>query len=235
MDGSFFFKSDGNNLQGLCSTYVEDILQLGYKSFIEDTKVTKQTLKWNPRQFTRIRFTGIDIGKIQYSYIIHQEEYISNLAPTNLTASFPDFCSLDARITWSILSRPDVSCAVAKFAQITKDMFNKQHTEYIKSIKETVKYFLNSKEVVLQYPKLDEGSMRIQVNYSDAFFGDNKDGRSQLGFIVFFTDKSNEYQPITWASYKSKRVTRSVLGHPYWLPPQTKLRILDNIHGPSLP
>ena len=40
----------------------------------------------------------------------------------------------------------------------------------------------------------------------------NEDKSSQLGYFIFLSDKSKYCQPIFWSSYKSKRVTRSVLG-----------------------
>jgi hypothetical protein len=66
-------------------------------------------------------------------------------------------------------------------------------------------------DVVLKYPKLDKDSLHLRV-YADTSFASNRDDTSQLGFEIFLADKHDNCQPMVWPSYKSKRVTRSVLG-----------------------
>ena len=63
----------------------------------------------------------------------------------------------------------------------------------------------------LLYQKLDIATFKIKV-YADASFANNPDYSSQLGYIVLLTDDTNKAHVITYASYKSRRVTRSVLG-----------------------
>jgi hypothetical protein len=48
--------------------------------------------------------------------------------------------------------------------------------------------------------------------YVDTSFASNRDEISQLGFVIFLVDKHYQFQPDGVASYKEKRVTRSVLG-----------------------
>lgn len=47
--------------------------------------------------------------------------------------------------------------------------------------------------------------------YSDASYGRNIDLTSQVGYIIFLSDKCDKFQPLYWSSHKAKQVTRSVL------------------------
>ena len=62
----------------------------------------------------------------------------------------------------------------------------------------------------LKFPSLERDDVRI-VGYSDAAYANNRDLTSQLGRIILLMDKSNNAIPVSFKSYKSRRVTRSVL------------------------
>ena len=49
------------------------------------------------------------------------------------------------------------------------------------------------------------------VAYSDASFGNVKNGGSQGGYVVFITDAKNKACPLCWSSKRLKRVVRSTL------------------------
>lgn len=68
-----------------------------------------------------------------------------------------------------------------------------------------------SPNVFLRYPKLDKGSLKLQL-YAVASDGNNYEKESQLGYLIFLTDDSKSYQTLHWSSHKSKLVTRSALG-----------------------
>ncbi len=59
--------------------------------------------------------------------------------------------------------------------------------------------------------KLDSECLRIRA-FADASFATNHDHTSQLGHIVMLCDKQDNACIIHYASYKSSRVARSVLG-----------------------
>lgn len=60
-------------------------------------------------------------------------------------------------------------------------------------------------------PKLDPKSLRV-VRFSDASFAGNQGFTSQLGYLVFLSEKSDNIAPVILKSDKARRVTRSVLG-----------------------
>lgn len=51
-----------------------------------------------------------------------------------------------------------------------------------------------------------------RVEYSDGSLQTNQDGLSQVGYIIFISDKDNNANLIDYASNKSRRELRSVLG-----------------------
>ena len=65
-------------------------------------------------------------------------------------------------------------------------------------------------DVGLFFPKLDLGSVKI-VGYSDASFAGNKDFSSQPGMVALLVEKHNKACVVHYASWKCRRVTRSVL------------------------
>ena len=47
--------------------------------------------------------------------------------------------------------------------------------------------------------------------FSDASFGNVKNGGSQGGFIIFLSDETNSVTPLSWSSKRLKRVVRSTM------------------------
>jgi hypothetical protein len=115
------------------------------------------------------------------------------------------------KMQWLGHTSPDIACVTAKLAQITESIFNRERKDCIKQLNKTVSHVHKNPDVVLKCPKLNKDSLRLRV-YADASFASNWDATSQLGFVIFLADKHENCQPMVWASCKSKRVTRSVLG-----------------------
>ena len=73
----------------------------------------------------------------------------------------------------------------------------------------SIKY-ANENPVIMSYPKFDISTLRT-VGYSHVTFADNKDLTSRLDRIVLLAGTNGNAAPILFKSYKSRRVTRSVL------------------------
>ena len=74
-----------------------------------------------------------------------------------------------------------------------------------------MKYLKKTEENGIIIQKLDNPSLHLLV-YADASFANNSDLTSQLGYIILLADKFGKRNILHYASYKSRRVTRSVLG-----------------------
>ena len=96
-------------------------------------------------------------------------------------------------------------------AQVTEDLFNLDPKKHCKGLSSVVSNILTTTDQALKFSKLDHSRLRLQV-YSDASYGNNLDGSSQLGYIIFLADDKDKCQLLFWSSHKSKRVSRSVLG-----------------------
>ena len=92
-------------------------------------------------------------------------------------------------------------------AQVTEDSFSK---DSVKNINKVVTHIRKNHSLSLQYCPLDINSLRIQV-YSDAAFANSDKLKSQLGYIVLLTDKTDRCHILHFSSKKSQSVVRSVL------------------------
>ena len=79
----------------------------------------------------------------------------------------------------------------------------------IRKVNKTVQYVLEN-PCQVKFPKLSADSLP-NVGYKDARYTGNYDITSQLGRLVLLIDDYHAVAPISYTSYKSKRVSRSVL------------------------
>jgi hypothetical protein len=63
----------------------------------------------------------------------------------------------------------------------------------------------------LVYPRLDLPTLRLTV-YTDSSYANCEDLSSQIGFLIMLTDVSGKCAVLDYASKKSRRVVRSILG-----------------------
>ena len=92
---------------------------------------------------------------------------------------------------------------------MTEKIYNEGPLKHIKQLNKSIRY-ITTNPVSILIPKLDRGTLRI-IGYSDASFAGNTDLSSQLGRIILLSDDSNRVVPISFKSYKSRRIARSVL------------------------
>lgn len=81
----------------------------------------------------------------------------------------------------------------------------------MKIINGLIEHVKQNRNSALKYLKLDKYSTQLVVN-SDTSFTTNKNGPSKVWYLMFMTYKDKETSLIDYASNKSKRVVRSVLG-----------------------
>lgn len=126
-------------------------------------------------------------------------------------SSWADFRSLRAKLSWTTNYRPDISCSVAKLAQVTQETYKTETKVYFKNINNIIIHLTANSYITLKFAKLDRESLKLRV-YSDASYASNTEKSSQLRCIIFLMDKNNKCQPLHWQSYRAKRVACSVLG-----------------------
>jgi len=108
-------------------------------------------------------------------------------------------------MAWIVMTRPDVACAISMTARHTEETFSQTA---IKEVNAIVRYLRKTRDLSLNYPRLDVNTLRIAV-YADSSFNNRENARSQLGYIIILADASNKCCIIQYSSRKSRRVTRS--------------------------
>ena len=113
------------------------------------------------------------------------------------------------KLSWLAHTRLDLLFEISQLAQITLERFNTSARAHWKWLNTAIRHaHVNVSN--LQFPKIEHSSVCI-AGYSDAVFANNHDLESQLGRVILLMDDKNSAIPIAFKSYKSRKVTRSVL------------------------
>lgn len=86
---------------------------------------------YKDREWNNVKFAGQKIEKHVDMFLIHQKNYISKLNKLTYKCTWADFGSLQPKFSWTTNSIPDISCSVAKLAQIIEAMFAKGTKMYV--------------------------------------------------------------------------------------------------------
>jgi hypothetical protein len=105
-------------------------------------------------------------------------------------------------------TRPEVCYFANTSAQVTEHTFSPANVKSFNAVLENLRKTADRK---LFFQNLDINTLRI-VAYSDASFANRADLSSQLAFVIILSDASRKRNVINYRSYKSRRVTHSVLG-----------------------
>ena len=138
-----------------------------------------------------------------------QSFYLKELEELSHESDFSSFRSMRMKVAWLANTRPDLLFEISQLAQITQSMFEQDAKAFLKRLNGVIRY-AHKNVAHLKFPSLERDDVRI-VGYSDAAYANNRDLTSQLGRIILLMDKSNNAIPVSFKSYKSRRVTRSVL------------------------
>ena len=136
---------------------------------------------------------------------VSQPKQIDRLKFLPSNAHFDTYRSARASIAWLQQTRPDLCFAISSAARITENTFDKQA---IQSYNSAVDYLRQTRDLCLVYPQLDSNSLRLAC-YVDAGNCHKEDGKCQIGFIIFLTDKTDRCCVLQFSSRRSRRVARS--------------------------
>jgi hypothetical protein len=201
----FFFKLINGKLARLAGNYVDDTIACGNEEFRELSELTAKRFQSSPRKYPNLSFAGIDIDNSEDNYYLSQKSLVRKLKKLNLDCTFR---SARARLACILHTRPDVCVDVCMAAQVAeKELCFKDMAMLNAAISRVVK----NPDTGIRQQKLDIGSLRL-VAYSDYSFANSGDLTCQLGYMVCLVDKYKRCNIIHYSSYKSKRVTTSVLG-----------------------
>ena len=186
------------------------MLRAGKREFKKLSQITHKRFKTNGDEDLPLTFSGLHISRNNDGTLsVDQEYYNKKLEELDSPEDYSKFRSMRMRLAWMANTRPDMLLEISQIAQITLERFKQGAQAHWKRLNSAISYAHNN-VAHLKIPKLDLGTIRI-VGYSDASFANNHDLSSQLGRIILLVDDDDSAVPICFKSYKSRRVTRSVL------------------------
>lgn len=210
-DPAMYVKQGINgDILGLLAAYVDDILMAGDERFQEQTELTLRRFEAKRRLYDKAEFVGVTVSTSTGQprvLSLGQPVYADRLTLLPKDATFKAFASVRASAAWLTHTRPDLSCAVNKLAQISEQAFG---PDAVRSLNALIKRAKAGRDLALCYPALERGALRLRV-YADASFAGNPDLSSQLGFVILLCDTSGRSHVLSYGSRKCKRVVRSAM------------------------
>ena len=202
---------------GIIGIHVDDFLCAGENSFISSirSKLNKSFLL-DKEKVKCFRFLGLNLKTECNTISLDQNHYTDNISKINLTVFNDDKYSLNEneksilqtkirQLLWACKeTRPGISFDTSTLAS----SLNNATVSEIKLCNKIISKIKNNK-ITLKYKKL-ANNLKLFV-YTDASFGNLKDGGSEGGYLVFLLDESNNCNFITWQSKRLKRIPRSSL------------------------
>ena len=210
VDPSLYFSFRLGELVGINGTYVEDLLRAGDVEFRRKCQVTHEKYEISGDESVPLVFAGFTLSRnSDGSFSIDQNQYRKQLEYLDKSSTFSEFRSMRMKLGWLANTRPDLQFEISQLGQITRDRFRNNARVCVKRLNAAVRYVIDN-AASFKVRKLKRGGLRI-VGFSDVSYASNHDLTSQLGRMIVLMDKANNEIPISFKSYKSRRVTRSVL------------------------
>lgn len=207
-DGAVFVRRNGDEIEGITGSYVDDCLNAGNADFEQTTEKTLQRFESKPRVYDDFDFFGTQIRTIAPGkFSMTQRNYSNNLSFVDLGCTFEEFRRHRALFSWMTHTRPDISCYANRACQVSQKTFCKGK---IRELNKGIKIVKNTADQGLTFEPLDKQSIEMRV-YADASFATNDDLSSQIGYLVMICDKSNKCHIIDFSSKKSRRTVRSIM------------------------
>ena len=220
-DEGLFYVRQNNELIGILSCHVDDILW-GGTSVFEETIIWRICKiffisKYDSQAFQHL---GVHLeqgpdGSItvnQHSYAqsisaiqVRYNDVVNKDRPLNESEISILRCAI-GQLNWlACITRPDIAFDVSVASSSIKTA---TLADILKVNKIITK--VKSNECSIRFPKLDLSSIKI-ISYSDASFNNLPKAGSQGGHILFLADNKDNCCPIEWKSNRIKRVVRSAL------------------------
>lgn len=140
-------------------------------------------------------------------YNMSQTHYVNQLWTLAGDTTFTDFRRSRAILAWMVHSRSDLACAANKAAQVTENLFEKEH---ITKFNKAVRVAKTMRQEELAFKSLNQYTLHFHV-YADASFSSNEDLSLQLGYIILLCDSTGRCHVLDFTNKKVKRVVRSVM------------------------
>ncbi|XP_018008572.1 uncharacterized protein LOC108666247 [Hyalella azteca] len=222
LNSALFFYFKKGVLSGIICIHVDDFCWDG-EDFFRDTVINSLKDKFliGTTSHGSFKYIGVHLERDSAGGIgLSQDDYVRSLEEVKLEEKHKrsrsdvlsemekrDYRALVGQLNWiATQTRPDISFDVCELSSV----FDKARVDDLIRANKVVKK-VQSRSVVVQYPKLrDQNQLTIEC-YSDASFGNLKDGGSQGGHVIFIVDSDGKRCPVTWQYKRLRRVVKSTL------------------------
>ena len=220
LDKAVFMWKSRAEVQGVMILHVDDILYFGTKQFDQDVvQKFKETFKISREEHEAFKYLGVRFQQTEDKITLRQNEYVDSLKAELIDRQClknkENFASEEQRkafrqgigqLGWlEGTTQPQLGFTFCQLSTVQSNPQMKDFSRYSKAVKE-----LKSESVAITVPTIDLKTVRIKA-YSDASYGNLKDGGSQIGYLVFLCDANGAAVPVSWGSKKAKRVAKSTL------------------------
>lgn len=210
VDPCLYYRHHDSKLMGMIVTQVDDSAIAGTRNFLADELKAAVQFPSKGRKMVTSEgheFNGSLIRKSGQRFEMDQNAYVARISTAKTERTPEAFATVKGKLHYATSnSRPDHACAINLLSQTLPGSAQEEQFKELDRINAE----MHATELGLSYGPLDLESVELCV-YSDASFANCPDFRSQLGYVVFMRDKHDCCSLISWASNRSKRVTRSVL------------------------
>jgi len=200
----------GGGLSGLLGYYVDDCLMAGDPPFQELTKRTLTRFQAKARTLDDAEFVGVRVTTTKSPsprLAIDQRTYAVAVKRLPADATFSAFRSSRASVAWLAHTRPDLCCGINLAAQVTEASYG---PTAVRNLNALIARAQKGRDVALHYHPLDISGLRIRA-YADAAYATNKDGSSQVGYLVLLCDESGRAHILSFSSRKCRRVVHFIM------------------------
>ncbi len=147
-----------------------------------------------------MKFNGCVVEENNDSLVLHQNEYAQSLSKISPSRFTPDeFGHLRGQVAYiSSNTRPGTARVSA------------QHHPPTLGYSNAAVAHLKAHRRGISFTRLELSTLVIR-GYSEAAFANNEDSTSQLGMVIVLCDAHENANMLHYASWKSRRITRSIL------------------------
>ena len=223
LDKSLFLYYEGNRLQGITVTHVDDLLHCGTTRF-KNTIIRSiyNTFKISRSHSGMFTYLGWNVDQGKDCIYVDQRDYASAIQPVDMSAQrareleslltdeeTTEYQKLLGKLLWlSSQTRPDLS-----FDTLEHSTFSRSpKIKHLKSLN-TVTKKLDQGPKRICYRKLDieKGNLHI-LCFTDASLGNISETKHSARRYLIFLSDGIAANLIAWSSGKVKRVVHSVFG-----------------------
>ena len=219
-DDAFFTMNRNGKLYGMTVLHVDDFLVAGSPEFLSrlSTQLEKR-FTFGRTEFTKFKFTGLNIEQTADGIYVDQVDYIRNIQPissfrmdahseSNLTKTEFKACrGLTGQLNWAAeCTRPDLAFDVRYLSTRNKCATIADIANANKILKKA-KY----EDIRIKYSKLGAWNTLRLISYTDSSFKNGEDNvKSVGGRVTFLANSQGMVSPLNWKSKTIQQVCKSV-------------------------